>query len=81
MRRLRWRCVLGRRRWQEALGVLEGGAPVIAVALQVVFPAPHIRQHGAQLGDLLFEQLGDALWRAVLERCRLRWWQGRENLE
>jgi hypothetical protein len=69
-----------RGRWQEALGILEGGAPVIAVALQVIFPSPHIRQHGSQLGDLLFEQLGDALWRGVLERCRLRWRERRKIL-
>ena len=72
LRWLRWRCVLERRRWQEALGILEGSAPMIAVALQVILPSPHIRQHRSQLGDLVFEQLGDALWRAVLERCRLR---------
>jgi hypothetical protein len=70
-----------RRRRQQPLGVLEGGAPVVAIALQVRFPLPHIRQHGSQLGDLVLEQLGDAVWRAVLVRCRLRWWQWRENLE
>ena len=43
LRRLRWRFVLVRWRCQEALGVLEGGAPVIAVALQVILPPPHIR--------------------------------------
>ena len=45
LRWLRWRCVLVQGRWQEALGIFEGDAPVIAVALQVLFPPPHIRQH------------------------------------
>src|SRR5262245_37198265 len=44
LRWLRWRYVLVRGRWQQTLGVLEGGAPV---ALQVLFPLPHIRQHGS----------------------------------
>ena len=54
---------------------------MIAVALQVILPPPHIRQHGSQLGELFFEQLRDAIRCAVLVRWRLRWWQGRKNLE
>ena len=81
LRWLRWRRVVVRGRWQEPLGVIEGGAPVVAVALQVFFPPPHIGQHGLQLGDLRFEQLRDAIWCAVVVRWWLRWWQRRKDLE
>jgi hypothetical protein len=82
--RLRWlreRCVLVRGRWQETLSVLEGNPPMITVALQVLLPPPHVRQHGSQLGDLVFKQPGDALRCCVLERCRLRWRTGTADQE
>jgi hypothetical protein len=77
LRWLRWQCVAGRGREQVlglALPVCGFGNPSVAVL-------PHIGERGFQFCELRFEQLRDALWHAVLVRCRLRWWQWRKNLE
>src|SRR5262245_11493821 len=74
---LRWRCTLVRA-WEQ---VLRLALPVCGLGNPAVTVLPHIGERVFQFCELRFEQLRDALWHAVLVRCRLRWWQWRENPE
>src|SRR5262249_8509377 len=77
LRWLRWRFALVRGR-QQVLGL---ALPVCGLSAPAVAVLPHVGERGFQFRELRFEQLRDALWHAVLVRCRLRWWQRWENFE
>src|SRR5262249_12793963 len=72
--RLRRRCALVRS-WEQ---VLRLALPVCGLGNPAVTVLPHIGERAFQFCELRFEQLRDALWHAVLVRCRLRWWQWRK---
>src|SRR5262245_46480322 len=74
LRWLRWRCALVRG-WEQ---VLRLALPVCGLGNPAVTVLPHIGERAFQFCER-FEQLRDALWHAVLVRCRLRWWQWRED--
>src|SRR5262249_10470496 len=76
LRWLRWQCVAGRGR-ERVLGL---ALPVCGFGNPSVAVLPHIGERVFQFRKLRLEQLRDAIWRAVLVRCRLHWWQWRAEI-